>query len=259
MDTPRASDALVIPDWPAPPQVRAVVTTRRLPGNSQPPFDAFNLGLRSGESEGTVRANRELLVRALGLPSAPRWLRQVHGTNVVTFERVSVQAGEETADEPEADAGITREPGAVLAILSADCLPILLCAEDGSEIAALHAGWRGLSAGVIEACVTRMHTPPARLMAWLGPAIGPQSYEVGDEVRTAFVAADEGAVAAFAPSRPAHWRCDLNALAHRRLVALGVSRVHGGGFDTLTDPRFYSYRRDRDRSGRFASLIYINR
>jgi hypothetical protein len=240
------------------------VTSRSLPGNSLPPFDAFNLGLRSGEDEGIVHANRDLLIRGLGLPSAPCWLRQVHGTNVVTFDRslpafghLPPLAGERTADEPEADAAITRETGVVLAILTADCLPILLCADDGREIAALHAGWRGLSAGVIEACVGAMRAPAATLMAWLGPAIGPDSYEVGDEVRAAFLAHAGSASAAFSATRPGHWRCDLYGLARQRLQALGVTRVHGGGFDTFADPRFYSHRRDGARSGRFATLIYL--
>ena len=254
MEILQASDALVVPDWPAPVQVRAVVTTRRLPGNSQPPFDAFNLGLRSGESEAVVRSNRALLTRALGLPSTPRWLRQVHGNHVAIFDLAGAMNDDE---EQQADAAITHTPGVVLAILTADCMPILLCAGDGSEIGAVHAGWRGLAAGVIEACVGRLRTPPAQLMAWLGPAIGPASYEVGDEVRAAFVAHAPGAGAAFTATRPGHWLCDLYTLAHQRLHALGVSQVSGGGFDTLADPRFYSYRRDGANSGRFASLIWI--
>ena len=326
MTLPPRTDALVIPDWPAPSNVRAVVTTRQLPGNSLPPFDAFNLGLRSGESEDVVQANRALLVRALALPSTPRWLRQVHGVQVAEFAdadarptpspalRAPSPAGGEGKDayqqnerragisspspltgeglgrgwgsyleadvsrgqyylaidadsptsaqeiplsEPEADAAITRDRGVVLAILTADCMPILFCADDGSETAAAHAGWRGLSAGVIERCVSRMRTAPARITAWLGPAIGPASYEVGDEVRAAFVADDGAAASAFAPVRPGHWLCDLYLLARRRLAAAGIERVCGGGFDTLADRRFYSFRRDGARSGRFASLIWI--
>jgi YfiH family protein len=243
---------LLRPDWPAPPTVRAFVTTRDMPGNSKPPFDAFNLGLRSGEDEATVRANRDLLTRAFGLPSTPRWMRQVHGTDVAVFD-----AGSEAAEERIADAAITRERGVVLAIQTADCLPILLCAEDGSEIAAIHAGWRGLAAGVIEACFQRMQTPPARVMAWLGPAIGAQSYEVGEEVRAAFLAHDNAAAEAFRATRPGHWKCDLYTLARQRLAALGATRVTGGKFDTFADPRFYSYRRDGARSGRLASLIWL--
>ncbi len=245
------NSTIIEADWPAPPRVRALTTTRCLPGNSQPPFDAFNLGVRCGEDAATVHANRALLERAFALPSAPRWLRQVHGTR-------SLRMTEEMHDEePEADAAFTRQPGVVLAILSADCLPILLCAEDGGEIAAIHAGWCGLAAGVIEACVQRLATSPSELLAWLGPAIGPQSYEVGDEVRAAFIAHNEAAMAAFTATRPGHWRCDLYALARQRLHALGLLRTFGGDFDTCADACFYSFRRDGARSGRFASLIWL--
>ena len=142
-------------------------------------------------------------------------------------------------------------------MLTADCMPILICADDGSEIAAIHAGWRGLATGVIESCVQRLRTPRERLLIWLGPAIGQQSYEVGDEVCAAFVETDRVAMDGFSPTRPAHWQCDLYTLARQRLAALGVERVYGGGFDTFTDTRFYSHRRDGARSGRFATLIWI--
>lgn len=243
--------SVVAPDWPAPPRVRAFTTTRLLPGNSPPPYDAFNVGLRSGEDEASVRANRVLLERAFGLPSPPRWLHQVHGDRVLRL------TSEMLDGEPQADAAFTSIPGVVLAIQTADCLPILLCADDGAEVAAIHAGWRGLAAGVIETCVRRLATLPARLLAWLGPAIGPASYEVGDEVRAACTAQSASAAEAFAPTRPGHWHCDLYALARQRLAALGVARIHGGGFDTFADSRFYSYRRDGGRSGRLASLIWL--
>jgi YfiH family protein len=232
--------------------VRALVTTRQMPGNSRPPYDAFNLGLRSGEDESIVRANRELLVRSFALPSTPRWLHQVHGNR-------SLRLTEEVlAGEPEADAAFTTQAGIVLAIVTADCLPILVCAKDGSEIAAIHAGWRGLAAGVIESCITRLLAPRERLLVWLGPAIGPASYEVGDEVRAVFVDADQGAPAAFVATRPGHWRCDLYTLARRRLASLGIQQISGGGFDTFADARFYSYRRDAAHSGRLATLIWRN-
>ena len=246
-----ADDAWIAPDWPAPAAVRALTTTRRLPGNSAAPFDAFNLGLRSGEDPDIVRANRDLLARAFALPSAPRWLHQVHGNRSL---RLSEEIPE---DEPEADAAFTVQPSAVLAILSADCMPILVCAKDGLEVAAIHAGWRGLTLGVIGSCIGRMRTPPANLLAWLGPAIGAASYEVGDDVRSAFVTQSESARDAFVASRPGHWHCDLYALARQQLAALGVTQIYGGGFDTFADPRFYSYRRDAAHSGRFASLIWI--
>lgn len=246
-----AAGAWIVPAWPAPKSIHALTTTRQLPGNSQPPFDAFNLGLRSGEDVGIVRANRDLLGRALALPSAPRWLHQVHG------DRSWRLTAEVPDGEPEADAAFTAQTGVVLAIQTADCLPILVCAEDGSEVAAIHAGWRGLAAGVIESCVGRLRTSAEKLLVCLGPAIGPASYEVGDEVRDAFVAQADSASAAFASTRPGHWHCDLYTLARQRLSLLGVAHVCGGGFDTFADARFYSYRRDGLRSGRFVSLIWI--
>lgn len=239
------------PDWPRVAGVQVVVTTRLLPGRSAPPFDRFNLGARSGDDAAAVAANRADLVRRLSLPAPPRWLRQVHGIEVHDADAPAVQ-------EPEADAVVARGAGIVLAILTADCLPILLCADDGSVVAAAHAGWRGLAAGVIEATLARMAMPGRRISAWLGPAISASSYEVGDEVRGAFVERDAGAADAFAATGPGHWRCDLPALARRRLAAAGVVAIHGGGFDTFTDARFYSYRRERE-TGRFASLIWRTR
>jgi len=242
----------VIPDWPAPSAVHAAVTTRHGPGVSAPPFARFNLGLRNGDQPAAVATNRGALQEALGLPSAPRWLRQVHGTDVA-------ELGPLPGDhEPVADAAVSHVPGTVLAILTADCLPVLFCADDGSEIAAAHAGWRGLAAGVLEATLAHMHAPRRRVMAWLGPCIGAASYEVGEEVRAAFVAHDAAAAAGFAPTRPGHWHCDLAVLARQRLHAAGVARVSGGGFDTLADARFYSYRRDAAGSGRFASLVWLD-
>ena len=221
-----------------------------MPGNSRPPFDAFNLGLRCGEDVGVVRSNRDLLARAFELFSPPRWLRQVHGSRSL---RLSTEVLE---DEPEADAAFTTVPGVVMAILTADCLPLLMCAGDGSEVAAVHAGWRGLAGGIVESCISRLATPAKNLLVWLGPAIGPASYEVGEEVRAAFLAHDTAAGAAFTATRPNHWHCDLYALARQRLHALGVNRIYGGELDTFTDTRFYSYRRDAANSGRMASLIW---
>jgi polyphenol oxidase len=247
---PVMSDAWIFPDWPAPCRVHAAVTTSDGPGVSQPPFGRFNLGLRSGENEHTVRSNRSALRQSLNLPAEPRWLRQVHGTVVADLGPLP------SADEPEADAAVSRLPGTVLAILTADCLPVLLCSEDGSHIGAAHAGWRGLAAGVLEDTVAQMQRPAASVMAWLGPCIGGPSYEVGDEVRKAFMARDEAAASAFEATRPGHWLCDLALLARQRLQAAGVQRIYGGGFDTRTDMRFYSYRREGARSGRFATLIW---
>jgi hypothetical protein len=240
-------------DWPAPPGVQALVTLRGPAGDSAPPFDRFNLGNRhaaDGDEPAVVDGNRLLLERGLDLPSAPRWLRQVHGTTIVRFDDNFANT------EPEADAAVTGVPGVVLAILTADCLPVVFAADDGSEIGAAHAGWRGLAAGVLEATVAAMRTPTARLVAWLGPAAGPQAYEVGTEVHDAFVAHDAEAGSAFAATRPGHWRVDLHALARRRLAATGVMRVHGGGLCTITDAaRFFSHRRDQ-RTGRMATLVW---
>jgi YfiH family protein len=243
-------DAALTPDWPAPAMVGAISTLRHGAGLSAAPFDSFNLGTRCGDDPQAVAANREELVRHFALPSAPRWLRQVHAAHV---------AVEPSNDEPDADAAITATPGAVLAILSADCLPVLFCADDGSEVGAAHAGWRGLASGVLEATVAALRASPRQLLAWLGPAAGPQAYEVGDEVRAAFVDVDARTASAFVPTRPGHWLCDLHALARQRLAHAGVSRVYGGRWCTISDPqRFFSHRRD-GRSGRMASLIWINR
>lgn len=247
----RMTDAWVFPDWPAPARVRAAVSTREGPGVSQAPFGRFNLGLRSGESADVVASNRDALQQALALPAAPRWLHQVHGSTVAELGPLP------GAHEPQADAAVSRVPGTVLAILTADCLPVLFCADDGSAVGAVHAGWRGLAAGVLEATIEQMQVAPSRLLAWLGPCIGGPSYEVGEEVRAAFVNRSCGAASCFTPTRPGHWHCDLAALARQRLAAAGIARVHGGGFDTFTDTRFYSYRREGARSGRFASLVWL--
>jgi hypothetical protein len=245
------TDTWIFPDWPAPPQVHAAITTRQGPGISAPPFERFNLGLRSGDMADAVATNRGALQQSLGLPAAPRWLHQVHGINVAELGPLP------SPHEPHADAAVSHIPGTVLSILTADCLPVLFCADDGSEIGAAHAGWRGLAAGVLEATLTQLHSPRERLLAWLGPCIGAASYEVGEEVRAAFVDHDATGAASFVPTRPGHWLCDLAGLARQRLTSAGVTRIYGGGFDTLADERFYSYRRDGGSSGRFASLIWL--
>lgn len=208
---------MIVPDWPAPPRVRALVTTR---------------------GEGDPR-----------LPAAPAWLRQVHGTGVVDAGTV--------AGEPEADASIARSPGVVCAVKAADCLPVLLADDAASVVGAAHAGWRGLAAGVVEATVDAMRVPPRSLIAWLGPAIGPKVYEVGEEVRAAFLARDANAAQAFAPSRPGHWLLDLYAVARQRLAGRGVTRVYGGGLCTYSEPaRFPSYRRERSHE-RIAAFVWL--
>lgn len=261
------SAALLPADWPAPASVRAFTTLRYGAGVSLAPFDTFNLGNRSaadGDDPSTVERNRAELVTDAGLPSAPHWLRQVHGVDVLQVGSESARdcaaAGAPRNDfEPEADAAVTTTPGSVLAVLTADCLPVLFCARDGSEVAAAHAGWRGLADGMLEATVAAMATPPRELMAWLGPAAGPRNYEIGRDVHNAFVSRDSNAAAAFVATRPGNWRVDLYALARMRLAEAGLAadRVYGGGLCTITEPqRFYSHRRDR-RSGRMASVIWI--
>lgn len=241
------SEAHLRAEWPAPGRMHAFTTLRHGAGVSAAPFDTFNLGLRSGDDAAAVERNRAELIERYALPSAPRWLRQVHGTQV---------AIEPATDEPEADAALTRTPGTVLAILTADCMPVVFASREGDEIAAAHAGWRGLAGGVLEATLAQMRTPRERIVAWLGPAAGQASYEVGGEVFDAFVSHAPAAAAAFVATRPGHWRVDLYALARQRLAHAGVMDVHGGGFDTIGDARFFSHRRDQ-RTGRMATLAWI--
>jgi YfiH family protein len=244
--------SLLHAEWPAPPNVHAFTTMRGPAGDSAAPFDRFNLGLRSGDDAGVVADNRVLLERALELPSAPRWLRQVHGAGVVRVDATP------SIDEPDADAAVTCVAGVVLAILTADCLPVVLAARDGREVAAAHAGWRGLAGGVLEATLAAMHAPAAEVIAWLGPAAGPAAYEVGAEVRDAFLSSNAGDDDAFVATRPGHWRVDLYALARRRLRDAGVGSLSGGGLCTIGDAaRFYSHRRDQ-RTGRMATLVYFD-
>lgn len=240
-------DARLAADWQAPPGMIAFTTLRHGAGSSRAPFDHLNLGVRCGDDVDAVASNRDELVSRFALPSSPRWLRQVHGVDV------AVEPG---FDEPEADAAVTRTPGTVLAVLTADCLPVVFASEDGSEIAVAHAGWRGLAGGVLEATLDALHTPRERVVAWLGPAAGPHAYEIGQEVFDAFVLGDVDAASAFVATRPGHWRVDLYALARRRLTIAGVTRVDGGGLCTISDPRrFFSHRRDQ-RSGRMATIVY---
>ncbi|MUV12621.1 peptidoglycan editing factor PgeF [Noviluteimonas gilva] len=234
-------------EWPVSDRVEAFTTQRHGIGHSLAPFDTFNLGLRSGDDAATVERNRADLVQRFALPSAPRWLRQVHGTRV---------AIEPDMEEPEADAALTRTPGTVLAILTADCMPVVFASRAGDELAAAHAGWRGLAAGVLEATLDAMRTPRDGIVAWLGPAAGPQSYEIGREVHDTFVAHDPAAESAFVSTREGHWRVDLYALARQRLAVAGVTDVHGGGFDTIADASYFSHRRDQT-TGRMATIAWL--
>lgn len=250
------SERGIIPDWPAPANVRAFQTTRD-GGVSLGAYASLNLGDHVGDDPVVVARNRALL-RAT-LPGDPVWLKQVHGNIVADADR--------TVGVPEADAALARQPGKVCAVMTADCLPLLLCDEAGTVVAAAHAGWRGLAGGVTEATVQAMNVAPERLLVWLGPAIGPQAFEVGEEVRQVFMAHDPEAAKAFVPSpglstqdsvfSTPKWLADIYLLARQRLALLGVKRVYGGGLCTFTDAeRFYSYRRDR-ATGRMASLIWL--
>jgi len=231
----RSSGEIIRPEWPAPARVRALVTTRAL----------GDLAAEPGKAR----------LRPL-LPGEPVWLRQMHGTVVIDAD------SKPHMERPQADAAVARKADSVCVVMAADCMPVLLTDEAGSVVAAAHAGWRGLSAGVIEATVGEMRAatrvPAAGIIAWLGPAIGPRVYEVGEEVRAAFLERDAAAAAAFVATRPGHWLLDLYAVARQRLAKLGVERVYGGGLCTYSDPeRFYSYRRD-GASGRMAALIWLS-
>ena len=253
---------LWLADWPAPPGVRAFTTMRHGAGGSQPPFDSFNLGNRTaadGDDPAQVQRNRDQLQALAGLPSAPHWLRQVHGTEVLRFD--APPQGQGIDAEPVADASVTSTAGVVLAILTADCLPVVFAARDGSEVAAAHAGWGGLARGMLENAVAAMHTPTDALVAWIGPAAGAALYEVGVDVRDAFLAHSRDAERHFVATRPGHWKVDLPGLARQRLAAVGVrpGAIHGGDLCTMADPqRWFSHRRDR-RSGRIATLVWMER
>ena len=251
MTTMLSSESLIVPDWPALRAVRALHTTR-VGGVSRPPYASLNLGDHVGDDRRAVAANRALLRGALAGGGDPRWLEQVHGTRVVDAAACSL------GDlPPAADASFAREPGVVCAVMTADCLPVLFCDDAGSVVAAAHAGWRGLLAGVLEETVAAMGVAPATLLAYLGPAIGPRAFEVGDEVRAAFVADGAELAAAFLPTQPGKWLADLYLLARLRLSRIGVTRVHGGNFCTHSDAdRFFSYRRD-GQTGRMASMIWL--
>ena len=237
---------LLAPAWPAPVNVRAWQTLRS-GGCSPAPWDSFNLGDHVGDDAQRVASNRAAL-RAV-LPGEPLWLQQVHGI-------VAVDA-DSTANICAADAAFSRQPGRVCAVMTADCLPVLFCDQAGTVVAAAHAGWRGLVAGVLEATIGKMGVPAGQLLAWLGPAIGPRCFEVGDEVRAAFVAHDSLAAKAFCPHLEGKWLADIYTLARQRLQAAGVHAISGGDFCTVTEAqRFFSYRRD-GVTGRMASLIWL--
>ena len=247
----------IIPDWPAPPNVRSLVTTR-IGGVSQGIYASLNLGDHVGDDPRFVAENRARLrewtvhIGDGAAACSPVWLNQVHGTRVVDAAALSADA-----KVPEADAAFSRKAGAACVVMTADCLPVLLCDDAGSVVAAAHAGWRGLLAGVLEATIAAMGPVDGKLLAYLGPAIGPQTFEVGDEVRSAFVAADAHAAAAFKASGQGKWLADIYALARQRLLAQGVEGIYGGSCCTVREAdRFFSYRRDR-QTGRMATMIWL--
>ncbi|MCA1924978.1 MAG: peptidoglycan editing factor PgeF [Thiobacillus sp.] len=237
---------IITPDWPAPPGVRSLMTTR-IGGVSAAPWASLNLGDHVHDDPAHVAANRARL-RAW-LPEEPAWLKQVHGTHVV-------EAG--AASGLQADACFSRACGRVCAVLTADCLPVLFCDRSGSVVAAAHAGWRGLAAGVLEAAVAAMDVPPGEILVWMGAAIGPRAFEVGDDVRAAFVARHPETGAAFVPQGAAgKWLADIYALARIRLNRAGVQAIHGGGRCTYSESEtFFSYRRD-GITGRMAAAVWL--
>lgn len=240
----------IVPDWPAPDNVRSLVTTRH-GGVSVAPYVSFNLGDHVGDDPATVSANRMRLRESL--PAEPVWLKQVHGSGIVDADLA--------AGVPEADGSVARKAGTVCAVLTADCLPVLLCDRAGTVVGAVHAGWRGLAGGVVEAAVDAMGTDAAEILAWLGPAIGPQAFEVGEEVRQIFMAQDPAAEQAFVAihSPGSHkWLANIYLLARQRLARMGITQVFGGESCTFSDmARFYSYRRD-GVTGRMAVLVWLD-
>jgi purine-nucleoside/S-methyl-5'-thioadenosine phosphorylase / adenosine deaminase len=229
----------IVPDWPAPAGVRAFSTTRNVGAGH---VSTASSAARAGVEEAILR----------WLPSPPRWLRQVHGSDV--YEAYEDPA---TSERPRADAIVTRSVDIACAIQTADCLPVLFADRAGSVVAAAHAGWRGLAAGVLEATLGAMRSEPGRILAWIGPGIGPRAYEVGADVRDAHCAADPGAAACFVARSRDKWLADLVALAHRRLDRAGVRSIHGGGHCTFTEATlFHSYRRDGARAGRMVTVIW---
>jgi polyphenol oxidase len=267
---------LIEPDWPAPARVRSAFTLRT-GGVSGAPYDSLNVGAHVGDVSTAVEENRRRVRERLRLPGEPVWLQQVHGVEVADLDvrapapvgrldagaELRMSAGRAEAAAPaasgpsSADAAITRTPGRVCVIQVADCMPVLFAARDGSAVGAAHAGWRGLAGGVLEETVRHLGVPAAQLVAWLGPTIGQQHFEVGDEVRAAFISHDPDAASAFESNARGRWQCDLYSLARRRLAALGVRSISGGGWCTYADAaRFFSYRRD-GQCGRMAALIWM--
>ncbi|MDG2376259.1 MAG: peptidoglycan editing factor PgeF [Woeseiaceae bacterium] len=236
---------MICADWSAPEGIIAGCTTRT-GGESQGAYHALNLGAHVGDDPAAVVANRQAMINTLSLPAEPVWLNQVHSAMVAI----------EPSPETEADAALTRQVGTICAVMVADCLPVLFCSDDGAQVAAAHAGWRGLVAGVLENTIAGFAASPAELHAWLGPAISQDAFEVGDEVRDAFLEADVVAGSCFVRNDNDRWQADLYGLARRRLALAGVRNISGGGLCTYGDQeRFFSYRRD-GQCGRMAAFVY---
>jgi polyphenol oxidase len=244
---------ILYPDWPAPANVRAAFTLRG-GGVSRAAYESLNLAQHVGDADPAVTENRRRVNAKLALPSEPLWLSQLHGTQVHDADAESRAPG---APPPPADAAMTRARNHVLAVLVADCLPVLLAHRDGAAIAVAHAGWRGLAAGVLEAALAALACPPGEVCAWLGPAIGAPHFEVGDEVLEAFTRRDAAAHCAFTRNERGRWQCDLHGLAEQRLRSAGVQALYGERRCTFSEPeRFYSYRRD-GATGRMAALLWM--
>ena len=247
---------LIIPDWPAPVQVQAVSTGRNY-GCSEGSFSSFNVGNHVGDKPNTVATNRAALVKTLGLTDQPCWLDQVHSTSVVNLDSYYTHRHKETRSLPTADGAVSSKSDRVCVVMTADCLPVLFCDTSGSRVGIAHAGWRGLASGILPAVIASMGVDPKNLMAWLGPAISQAAYEVGNEVREAFVSSDSDAGICFAENKSGHWQADLYGLAKRSLLSAGLQAIYGGDFCTYTDSdRFFSYRRTNP-CGRMATLIWL--
>lgn len=248
----------IIPDWPAPENVHAYQTTR-LGGFSLSPFHSFNLGTHVNDAPENVEKNRRKLREELSLPNEPFWLEQVHGNICVDAQNGELENKAPRSHPPKADASFTRQAGQVCIVMTADCLPILVCSRDGKEIAAIHAGWRGLYNGVITEALKHFKSEPSSLMAWLGPAIGPDICELNAEIRLDFVQKNEENEGAFNVREPNHWFADLYELARIELRHFGISDIYGGEFCTYRDSElFFSHRRDQGKTGRMASMIWLS-
>ncbi len=255
MNIDKAAMAMIKPgvvinaDWPAADNIHAFCTTRNT-GVSQGTFSSFNLAQHVEDRRLDVQLNREQLVRQFKLPAEPVWLEQVHGRQVIN-------AAEINSKTPRADASFSDQAGKICAVMTADCLPLLICNRQANKVAAIHAGWRGMAAGIIEATVTELNEKPDQLLVWLGPAIGPQAFEVGQEVREVFINDQAESEVAFKQNRPQHYLADIYQLAKLRLQRIGINAVYGGDYCTFTDTNnFYSYRRE-GKTGRQASLIWF--